>query len=163
MKKILLKRLLVLSLVVSFCSSLLCPYCVQAEDESASAQPLATYDLRKGGTQTFHVTDQDGNEIVITIEEIPGNARISNGSHKVTLEHKLFWTAGFSVNISNNKITSAYSPFHKVVWGSISSPSLTLNSSTKATYKFIHKAGLISTTTGVVAEMSGSTLTVSRL
>ncbi|MBQ4559533.1 MAG: DUF5626 family protein [Tyzzerella sp.] len=86
-----------------------------------------------------------------------------NGSYKVTYEHTLFWTAGFSLTISNNRITSVYSPFYSVGWGSISSPQLNLNSSSKATYKFIHKAGLLNTATGVVATISGTALQVTKL
>ena len=163
MKKILFKNFLAITLFVSICGSLLFSYTANAKESSTDTQILATYDIEEGGAQTSHTTDQDGNNIIITIEEIESNARISNGSYKVTYEHTLFWTAGFSVTISNNKITSAYSPFYSVACGSISSPSLTLNSSTKATYKFIHKSGLLSTTTGVVATISGTTLNVSRL
>lgn len=163
MKKFLLKNILTFILFVSICNSLFFSYTVDAKEDSTDLQVLATYDLEKGGIQTFHTTDLDGNDVIITIEEIENNARISNGSYKVTYEHTLFWTAGFSITIASNKITSAYSPFYSVAWGSISSPLLTLNSSTKATYKFIHKAGLLSTTTGVVATISGTTLNVSRL
>lgn len=163
MKEIFLKNILILALVASICSLLLCPHMVEAKEKLTKPSILATYNLEIGGIQIFHTSDQDGNEIIITIEEIENNGRVSNGSYKVTYEHTLFWTAGFSVTVSNNKITSAYSPFHSVAWGSISNPSLKLNSNTKATYKFIHKAGLLNTTTGVVATISGTSLEVSRL
>ena len=163
MKEKLLSNLIILSLVICISSLLFFSNTVEAKEDSLDTKILATYDIEKGGVQTFQTTDQDGNKITITIEELENNARVSNGSYKVTYEHTLFWTAGFSLTISNNKITSVYSPFYSVGWGSISSPQLKLNSSSKATYKFIHKAGLLNTTTGVVASISGSTLQVTKL
>jgi len=125
--------------------------------------PIASYDLEAGGTQTFHLEDSDGNEIIVTVEELTGNSRVSNGSYKVTYEYLNIWEAGFTVTVSGNKITRAYSPFHLASSGSISNTSLTLNSSSKATYKFLYKWGILSSTTGVVATISGTELKVSKL
>lgn len=122
----------------------------------------AVYDMEKGGTQVFTVQNENGEINQITIEEISDNARISNGNYKVTYDNTGIWTAGFYVSISSNKITNAYSPFHSVAAGSISLPVLTRNSTTKATYAFIYKLGVINYSTGVIATMSGTDLIVSK-
>ena len=129
---------------------------------AADTKPSVSYDMEKGGTQVFHTEDADGNEVIITVEELSSVSRVSNGSYKVSYDYPLMWEAGFTIDVSGNKITRAYSPFRTVALGSITNASLTLNSSTKATYKFIHKVGFISTTTGVVATISGTTLEVSK-
>ena len=122
----------------------------------------AVYDLEKGGTQTFTIQDEEGEIHHVTIEEVAGNARISNGNYKVTYDNTLFWTAGFYVSVSSNKLTKAYSPFHSVLSGSIQFPVLNLNSNTKATYAFIYKLGAINYSTGVIATMSGTDLIISK-
>ena len=55
--------------------------------------PIASYDLEAGGTQTFHLEDSDGNEIIVTVEELTGNSRVSNGSYKVTYEYLNIWAS----------------------------------------------------------------------
>lgn len=130
---------------------------------AAETPVVASYDLNSGGTQIFYLQDQDGTDIVITIEEISGHSRIANGSYKVTYNNPLLWEAGFTVDITSNKISHAHSAFYSVSIGSLTNHSLTVNSSTKTTYKFMHKAGLINTTTGVIATISGTSLNVSKL
>lgn len=79
------------------------------------------------------------------IEEISGNTRIDNGTYKIT--HKtLTWSAGFYIVITNNRITQVYSPFHEVFSGTIREASLKQNSTTTATYSFIHTIPLSKTT-----------------
>lgn len=87
--------------------------------------------------------------------------KIANGNYKVTYKKTGAWEAGFYVEISGNKITRAYSPFHSVAIGSISFPSLVKNSAEKATYSFLYKAGFVSYNTGVVATLSGTDLAIS--
>jgi major membrane immunogen (membrane-anchored lipoprotein) len=121
----------------------------------------ASYDLEKGGTQTFFILNEDGNYDEIIIEEISQNTRIDNGTYKIT--HKTAgWKAGFNVTISANKITSASSPFHETYVGKISVPALSRNNTTTATYSFVYTVALINNSTGVIASISNSTLTVSK-
>lgn len=129
---------------------------------SASEPPTeAVYDLEKGGTQTFVVEGKDGEVQQITIEEVAGNTRVADDTYKVKTETS-GWTAGFYIKVSNNKITSAYSPFHTALRGSIESPSLVRNSNVKVTYSFIYKWLLLSYNTGVVATISDSSLRVTQ-
>ena len=152
-KKNLFAFLLLFTLVMSSTLSVL----------ASNVQNDASYNLLKGGTQTFYIVDGDGRKCVITVEELYTKARISNGTYKVTYENPGLWTAGFYVKISNNKITSAYSSFYSTVSGSISGEKLLLNSSVKATFKFLYKVGLLSYNTGICASISGTSLTVSKL
>ena len=152
-KKTLFSTALILTLLLS--STLI--------SNAAEMQPDISYDLTKGGTQVFYLEDSNGEEIIITVEEIEGTARIANGSYKVSYDYPNKWEAGFTVDISSNKITRAYSAFHTAIVGSITNATLTRNSNTKATYKFTHKTGLIGTTSGVVATISGTSLNVSKL
>ena len=128
---------------------------------ASEKQTEAVYDLQKGGTQTFVVESKDGELQQITIEEVVENARVSEGSYKIT--HKTSgWEAGFYVKISNNQITSAYSPFHVALRGSIKNAALVRNSSVKATYSFIYKVTIFSYDAGVIASISNSNLVVSQ-
>ena len=130
---------------------------------ASDSQTYAAYDLSKGGTQTFYSEDENENPIMITIEEISSNARISDGSYKITYDNTGLWKAGFYVNISNNHIVTAHSPFHTVVSGSISEAKLTIVSFARANYRFVHRVGTTYYNTGVDAKMSGTTLNVSKL
>lgn len=127
---------------------------------AAEVPKEAVYDLEKGGTQHFILQDEDGNITEVVIEEVNTNARIANGSYKVSYKNIGAWEAGFYVEISSNKIVNAYSPFYSVATGSILAPSLTRNSTEEAILSFIYKQVAISYSTGVVARMSGTDLIV---
>lgn len=121
----------------------------------------ASYDLAKGGTQTFYIPNENGDYDEIVIEEISGNTRIDNGTYKIT--HKtISWKAGFNVTISANKITSVSSPFHESYVGKITLPSLSRNNTTTATYSFIHTVAFINNNTGVIASIENNNLIVSK-
>lgn len=121
----------------------------------------ALYDLSLGGTQSFVLQDEFGKEAIVVVEELPTYERVAGGTYKVSYEAAA-WTAGFTVVISNNMFTSAHSPYHKVLSGSISEAKLTKNSSVKATYAFRHKWALITWNTGVLAQISNGKLVVSK-
>lgn len=129
---------------------------------AAPVQTQAVYDLAKGGTQTFLLKDENGNVGQVIIEEIQNNSKVADNTYKVTYEFPAVWTAGFYVKISNNKIIDAHSPFHDVAMGSISGTNLTRNSTSKATYSFIHKLLLINYDTGVIVTISDSQLIVKK-
>ena len=132
---------------------------------SVSASEISkevVYDLKKGGTQQFILLDEDGKVTEVVIEEIKTNARIANGNYKVSYKNPGAWEAGFYVEISANKIVSAYSPFHSVATGMILYPSLARNSETKVTYSFLYKQAAMNYSTGVIAQMSGTNLVVSQ-
>lgn len=128
---------------------------------AAEPQTEALYDLEKGGTQTFVIEGSDGEVQRVTIKEIATNARVASGTYEVAFETSN-WEAGFYVTISSNKITSAYSPFHTALRGSIKDATLVRNSNVKATYSFIFQLTILKFNTGVIAEISDSNLVVSQ-
>lgn len=120
------------------------------------------YDLQKGGVQEFQLTDKEGDIYYVIVEEVEEVKRVADGAYKISFNAPGLWMAGFFVRISNNQIKSAYSPFYQTVVGNILSPSLILNSSVEANYKFVYK-NLLSFSTGVRAKMSSSELKISKI
>lgn len=98
----------------------------------------------------------------IVIEDIKTNTKIANATYKVSYKNPGIWEAGFYVEITDNKITKAYSPFYSTATGTILYPSLTKNSEIKVTYSFLYKQAAINYSTGVIAEISGTDLIVSQ-
>lgn len=99
------------------------------------------YDFEAGGTQNFEVTDENGEEAEIVIEELPGMARVAKGTYKISKTQKGAWTVGFYVDVSANRIVKAYGKFYKAIKGSIYETTLTKNSDAQATLSFRHKYG----------------------
>ena len=148
------KHTLLLILILALASNSMTTFASQPNN-------CASYDLEKGGTQTFYILNEDGDYDEIIIEEIPGSTRVDNGTYKIT--HKaLAWTAGFYVTSSNNKITKAFSPFYTVSIGKISSDYLVHNNSTTATYSFLYTNLGIDFSTGVIALIENNNLIVSK-
>ena len=129
---------------------------------AAEPRKAAVYDLEKGGTQTFVIENADGDIQRVTIEEITDNARVADNTYKVSFQTSN-WEAGFYIKVSNNQITSAYSPFHTALYGSIKDAALVRNSSVKVSYSFIFQLTIFKFDTGVVATISNSTLKVSQI
>lgn len=128
---------------------------------ASSQNNYASYDLKKGGTQTFYILNEDEDYEEIIVEEISGNTRVDNGTYKITYK-ALAWEAGFYLTISNNKVTNAYSPFYEAFSGKISNPLLTRNSNITATYSFIHTFALVKHNTGVIASIEDNNLIISK-
>ena len=122
---------------------------------------IVEYDLKKGGAQAFYLLDEDANIEIITIEEVQKNSRVANNTYKISYE-TTHWIAGFYVVIFNNRISSAYSPFHSCSSGDIKSPMLILETTTKATYTFIYKLTIRLYDTGVIASVKNDKLIVSK-
>lgn len=129
-----------------------------------AAKPVSKtiYDLNKGGSQSFRIENENGEIEEIVIEEIPDKTRVDGGTYHVYYK-ALAWTAGFYIKISDNTITSAYSPYYKVDTGSITNDTLTRNSASKATYSFYHKVAIMTYKTGVTATISNSELKVQKI
>lgn len=117
---------------------------------AAENTPTATYDLTKGGVQTFNCKDSDGNDVLITITEMPVLTRnLENKTYAVSCRSLLSWKAGYNVVIYNNSISSVNSPYYTCLIGSINSASLRKDSSKQATLRFIYKGSGLNITTGV--------------
>lgn len=99
-------------------------------------QELAEYDLEEGGTQSFEIVDEDGEETEIVVEEVPGKARVANKTYKITGRYRKNWTAGFYIDVNSNRITRAHDKFYKAAKGSISNVRLFKESDAQATLSF---------------------------
>lgn len=131
--------------------------------ENSDLSTEAVYDLEKGGIQTFEVLDKNNNTVEVTIKELVSKTKVSNGSYEITYNSLGCWTAGFIVDISNNKITRAYGPFHYTLTGFIRNAALAHISSTKAIYRFNYSVGVVTLVTGFQAIISGTTLKATAL
>ena len=126
-------------------------------------QELAEYDLEEGGTQSFEIVDEDGEETEIVVEEVPGKARVANGTYRITGKKKHSWTAGFCVKISGNRFTKVYGSFYKATRGSIQNVKLVKNSDAQANLSFIYSYGNIKGNAGVKAKILDKKLIMGKL
>lgn len=126
---------------------------MQALPASAANQQesmeYASYDMGIGGTQTFHIIGEDGEESVITVTELQSTSRMANGAYRIEHTKRNFWTAGFKISVSNNCITSAYGKYYTTLGGSISNDILQLDNNKQASYKFIQLLNGFPTNTGL--------------
>ena len=120
---------------------------VSAKEDGASSvetkvQEAAEYDLEEGGTQSFEIVDENGEETEIIIEEVPGIARVANGTYKITRNRKGCWTAGFYVDVKENRFVKAHDKFYKIIKGSIKDIRLSKESNIQATLTLRYNNGL---------------------
>lgn len=131
---------------------------------AAECNTPAVYDLTQGGTQTFNLQDSYGNNVLITITELPSVTRVlENRSYSISYRSLLSWQAGYNVVINNNSISAVNSPYYTCFIGSIFSANLRKDSSKQATLSFIYKAGGINNATGVRTKIVTNQLQVSVL
>ena len=137
------------------------PVHAMAAAETTNAQ--AEYDLRKGGTQEFTVQDDDGTIIYVTITEIRGKTRVSNGTYKISYEVPLVWEAGFNVNIVSNQITSAYASYYNLYNGKMKNTRLIRESASQASFYISYTNVMKTIHTGVRATINKATLIVNKI
>ncbi|MHC5250583.1 DUF5626 family protein [Enterococcus sp. LJL90] len=152
-----MKKLFLILLVV-FCFILCVPVYAQAE----SNQELV-YDL-EGANQIEQLTvvEEDGEEMILTIEKLPSVARasLSSGTYKISKTSKGSWTVSYNVTVnSKNQFTGTSNLNLKALKGSIVSNSLT-HTSTQAICSFKQKDGLITTNASVTTTISNGQLIV---
>lgn len=144
---------------------LLIPILLFMQNGVVSAETLsreAVYDLEKGGTQTFLVQDENGEIGEVVICQVDENARMTDGKYKVSYAHKGAWKAGFYLEVDDNKIIKAYSPFYTVYTGEIQQTKLVKESALKAMYSFVYQYGVLKHKTGVVATIVDFKLKVTK-
>lgn len=155
MKKFFKKIITLLALMSMLCATSIT---VSAADNEF------TYDLTEGGTQTFSFQDNAGNQVVVTITELPNTTRsLENRTYKVAYQSLLAWEAGYNVVINNNQITSVNTPYFICYTGSIFSSVLRRDSTKQATMSFIYKVGGINISTGVRTNIINNQLKVTVL
>ncbi|GEL67489.1 DUF5626 family protein [Marinilactibacillus psychrotolerans] len=90
---------------------------------SAEAAENFTYDLEKGGAQSGSIEMPDGENIILTVEEIPDRLpqnsikssfrtfeNIQNKSYLIKGSQALIWNASFKIKVHNKLITKATEP-----------------------------------------------------
>lgn len=111
------------------------PDAITEETEVTSIGEV-NYDMEQGGKQVFTVEEEDGEESELVIEEIPGKARVANGTYKITRTKPRAWTAGFYIKVSSNRITKVYNRFYKAIKGNISNVKLSKESDSEGRLAF---------------------------
>lgn len=123
----------------------------------------AVYDMEKGGTQTFTIRNAEGGVDTVTVREVTsGNGRVANGEYEVGYDNTGIWIASFVINVSNNQIYNAHSPFSHAFVGTIKYPVISRQSVTYAYLAFIYTYGLLSFNTGVDAKITNGNIVVTR-
>lgn len=152
------KKVCLFVLCLLIFESIASPHIAKAANVKNTQNFIAAYNLYTDDSESYYLTDDSGKIYLLIIERIPTNAKVANGSHKITCISPGAWEAGFSINISNNKITRVYSPFYRTITGSIRNTQLLLISSSKACYKFTYQIGVFPVSTGVQAVIDKNTL-----
>lgn len=134
---------------------------VQASDQNEKV--IAEYNLEEGGEKTYSFVDENGNEVIVTICELENKERVSNGSYSITYTSPGAWEAGFTVDVSNNKFTSAYKAYYQAITGNILSAALVKDSTTQVTYNIVYKNIILSVKTGVKAKITNGSIVVSQI
>lgn len=128
---------------------------------SYASENEAEYDLNQGGTQQFVVFDEEGDEIIVTIEEEPSFSRsIKNGTYKITSEKAGSWKASYDIVISGNNIISTKNPSAIAYSGSFISKNLKVDSSKQATYYLVKKTGLLSSNINLRATLKTDSIAI---
>lgn len=78
-----------------------------AETVDEDCYVISSEDIDKNGTVSQTVTDSNGNETTVEIQEVPGYARSSGRKWKVSFTSVVV-NCYFYMNVSGNKCTSAY-------------------------------------------------------
>ena len=134
---------------------------VKAADKITEEQ--AEYDLLEGGTQKFTLQNKDGTVAYVTVTEVTGKSRVSNGTYKIDYEVPLRWKAGFLVKVVSNQITSAYSPYYTLISGQINSSYLVKESGTQVSYYLSYSSISYKAKTGVRASITKNKLNVEKI
>lgn len=158
-----LKRKIGTILVGCFVFNAIFSFSLPVQASSENTATVAEYNLKEGGTQRFEIIDAQGEAVKVTITELKKTSRISNGSYNVEFSKPLSWQAGFYVDIKNNQIISAYSPYHSVYIGRIYNNILKKDSNIKASYHFTYQQYSRYYSTGICAVVKNDKLEVSLL
>ncbi|MEH6945312.1 DUF5626 family protein [Bacillus sp. JJ722] len=140
--------------------------CSLGSINSYAAENEAEYDLNQGGTQQFVLIDEDGEEVIVTIEDEEEEPSflslraVQNGTYKIASEKAGSWKASYNIVVSGNKITNAKNPSAIAYSGSFISKNLKVDSSKQATYYLVKKTGLLSSNINLRATLKKDSIVV---
>lgn len=153
-----MKKLILLT-VFLFTALSLTPHTFTQEIDSSDTFLEYSLDSVENKVEKIYTNEQN-EEVYLTIESIPSKSYISQGTYKVSKSVKGSWEVSFNVSInSSNHFTGTSNLNLKALKGSITSSSLT-HTSTKATCSFKQKAGIITSSATVTATISNGKLVV---
>ena len=147
-----MKKILVWAILLVFSLSIFTPNTAHAAEPEGS--PFI-YNLDEGGRQEFSAVTEDGEEIMVVVEEVfpEQNTRnsfslfsVANGNYRISGKKVGQWEASYYVTVSGDRLTRAYAPVASATTGSFTRTSLALLSDKKASYELAWKYGLLSTT-----------------
>jgi len=128
--------------------------------------PEVSYDLLKGGEQSFSIKTENGIEEIEIVPDVPTNGptprAIRGGTYNVSYTSPGAWRANYKVSISGGRISSVHSASSSPITGSITSKRLVKNSSVEARYYLTWKKQTTYINCGVRSVISGNNLNVSR-
>lgn len=136
--------------------------CFTANAADTPNSSTASYNLEKGGKQTFTLVGSEGNTIYVSIEQGSSRSRaVANGTYKISVSHSnKAWKAGYNVTVKNNAITSLSSPYVATALGSAQNLKLKLETSKQGILHFTWKHLLLSINYGVRTTLTSSPLKV---
>lgn len=159
MKRVLSITIILIFFLLSFNNNY--TYANYVNNEVENLDTGALYNLSEGGTQEFKIKNKNGEEVILTIEEIsPTLNSVDSGTYKVTASTTQ-WEAGYKISVSNNEISSAYGGYHKAYIGSFTSARLSLDNSKQSTYYLKRKVGIVRYSIDLRAEIVGDEISVS--
>ena len=161
-----MKQILVWVVLLSFSLSIFTPNTAHAAESEES--PFI-YNLDEGGRQEFSAVTEDGEEIMVVVEEVfpEQNTRnsfslfsVANGNYRISGKKVGQWEASYYVTVSGDRLTRAYAPVASATTGSFTKTSLALLSDKKASYELAWKYGLLSTTSYLNAILGSSSISI---
>lgn len=121
------------------------------------------YDFEQGGVQQFDVVDEEGEALIITVEEEPplfraasnriSTSAVNNGTYRVTKERALQWKVSYKIDVRGDAITRAHSPSITNYIGSVTRSSLKVDHAKQATYYINMKFLTFNSTVNVRAKL----------
>ena len=161
-----MKKILVWAILLVFSLSIFTPNTAHAAEPEGS--PFI-YNLDEGGRQEFSAVTEDGEEIMVVVEEVfpEQNTRnsfslfsVANGNYRISGKKVGQWEASYYVTVSGDRLTRAYAPVASATTGSFTRTSLALLSNKKASYELAWKYGLLSTTSYLNAILGSSSISI---
>ena len=161
-----MKQILVWVVLLSFSLSIFTPNTAHAAELEGST---FIYNPDEGGRQEFSGVTEDGEEILVVVEEVfpEQNTRnsfslfsVANGNYRISGKKIGQWEASYYVTVSGDRLTRAYAPVASATTGSFTRTSLALLSNKKASYELAWKYGLLSTTSYLNAILGSSSISI---
>ena len=161
-----MKKILVWAVLLGFSLNVFTPNTAHAAELEGST---FIYNLDEGGRQEFSAVTEDGEEILVVVEEvfpeqITRNSfslfSVANGNYRISGKKIGQWEASYYVTVSGDRLTRAYAPVASATTGSFTRTSLALLSDKKASYELAWKYGFLNTTSYLNATVGSNAISI---